>query len=94
MRFSKSFTVSRRISQSDRSENTEERSQSIEFDIFKLILVIILGIIAWKLASKGVSIPTLVWYLIEVILVIYAALLGWELALVIVVGFDFRSSGD
>ncbi len=90
MRFSKSFTVSRRISQSDGSENTEERSQSIEFDIFKLIIIIILGIIAWEFAAKGVIVPALVWGLVETLLVIYVVALLFELAMSAIVGLHFR----
>ncbi|PYB68169.1 hypothetical protein DMB44_05460 [Thermoplasma sp. Kam2015] len=44
-----------------------------EFDFFNLGLLIILGIIAWELARKGIAVPSLVWILIEILLALYIA---------------------
>jgi len=72
MKIGFSNTFRYRATESDNDVVTRERTQSTEFDFAKLAIVIILAIIAYELAKKGIVVPLLVWVLIEIVLILYA----------------------
>lgn len=90
MNIGNSFKLSRKMQQPDGSEVTEERSKNVDLDFAKLAIAVILAIIAYELARKGISVPILVWHLVEVVLILYIIVICVELAMVFYVGFAFR----
>ena len=93
MNIGNTFKLSRKMQQPDGSEVTEERSKMVDLDFTKLAIAIILAIIAYELARKGVAIPGLVWILIEVVLTLYIIVLALQLIMVIYVGLNLGDDG-
>lgn len=86
MNIGNSVKLSRKMQQPDGSEVTEERSKMVDLDFTKLAIAVILVIIAYELARKGIAIPGLVWILIEIIMILYAIVLAFQLIMVFYVG--------
>ena len=74
MKITKQESISYEVLRNGEEPKKITKTKGFEIDILGLAMIIILGIIAYELSLKGISVPFFVFYLVGLILVIYTAM--------------------